>query len=72
MMILGCWNVDNSDRIITISIPYNLLRILYVIHRPSAVTGICMIISYNKPGHLLKRCGLNLIQPPTLFCDTGF
>ena len=37
-----------------ISIPYNLLRILYVIHS-YVVTSICMIISYNKPGHLLKN-----------------
>ena len=32
---------------------YNLLGILYVVHRPIAATGICMIMSYNKPGHLL-------------------
>jgi hypothetical protein len=58
MVVLWCWNVDNSDRIINISMPLNnLLRILYVIHsKIMTVTSICMIISYNKPGHLLKMC----------------
>ena len=32
---------------------YNLLRILYVVRALGMATGICMIISYNKPGHLL-------------------
>ena len=32
---------------------YNLLRILYVVRTLGMATGICMIISYNKPGHLL-------------------
>jgi len=32
-MVLWCWNVDNSDRIINIPMPLNnLLRILFVIN----------------------------------------
>lgn len=33
--------------------PYNLLRILYVIHSRRVFTGICVILSYNTTGHLL-------------------
>ncbi len=38
----------------------NLLRILYVIRANGVFTSISMILSYYKPGHLLKKCDPNL------------
>lgn len=38
----------------------NLLRILYVIRANDVFTSISMILSYYKPGHLLKKCDPNL------------